>query len=100
VLWFNSYKRPRCEVDHIIFIVRDIVKAAHLQPLEKKDLTRVATDHQPWNSFTTSSDNDGQSTTLDLPRELPKKPRNCQEFLREWRKLNNNITAKNRCGSV
>lgn len=72
---------------------RDIVKAAHLQPLEKKDLTRVTYDKQPWNSCI-NSDNSlcSHSTTL----KLPNKPRNSQEFLREWRKLDTDITAKNR----
>ena len=87
--WFYSFKRLRL----INYMVRDIVKAAHLQPLEKKDLETVKAD-QPWNTCTAKDDKslNSQATTL----ALPKKPRNCQEFLREWRQLDTNITAKNR----
>ncbi|XP_065886394.1 coiled-coil domain-containing protein 103-like isoform X2 [Dysidea avara] len=74
---------------------RDIVKAAHLQPLEKKDLTGVTPGRQPWNVASTVERTQPTPPSTDggvLVAE--NKPRNCQEFLRQWRTLGEDMAAK------
>ena len=79
----------------IVCYIRDIVKAAHLHPLEKKDLTGVTPGRQPWNVASTV---EGVQPTSSSSDELVTKnmPRNCQEFLREWKRLGEDMAAKYR----
>ncbi len=75
---------------------RDIVKASHLSPLDRKDII-CASRKQPWNSVarTTASDGGGGGATVDTQHGNDRGcsssgkglPLNTQEFNREWRRL-------------
>ena len=74
------------------FFSRDIVKASHLTPLDRKDIVD-SSRKQPWNPVAHGQDlgvgsemageGCGSTTTAD--------PGNTQEFMREWRKLKQSV---------
>lgn len=76
--------------------LRDIVKASHLSPLDRKDIVG-ATRKQPWNPVaahsTSTGSGPGGQRGGDRAREedgsltQQKPPQNAQEFTLEWRKL-------------
>jgi len=76
--------------------IRDIVKAAHLHPLEKKYLTGVTPGRQPWNVASTIEGVQATPPSSDGQLVAENKPRNYQEFLREWRRLGEDMAAKYR----
>eukprot|EP00057_Strongylocentrotus_purpuratus_P034632 XP_796005.3 PREDICTED: coiled-coil domain-containing protein 103 [Strongylocentrotus purpuratus] len=71
---------------------RDLVAAAHIKPLEKKDKISQSKRHQPWNPFsssnsTTSSSTSPQETGDQVQSSITKVkiPKNGHEFTKEWR---------------
>jgi len=101
----STYEEFRCgtrQVAHAVLGVvavcynRDIVKASHLQPLEKKDLTGVTPGRQPWNVVSSTGGVHPTPSSTDQLTVTENKPRNCQEFLREWRRLGDDMAAKYR----
>ena len=76
---------------HFVGIYRDIVKASHLNPLERKDILSDGSRKQPWNAVTSAPVRDGGGGGCEggearlLGREG--RPGNVQEFTREWRRL-------------
>lgn len=78
-------------VQCIAYPYRDIVKASHLAPLERKELLD-STRNQPWNSVVhgASRKNETQGTESSSPPEssiTTSRVCNIQEFTREWRRL-------------
>lgn len=74
----------------VLYLLRDIVKASHLAPLDRKDILDT-TRNQPWNSVVLGAsrtdgkptkENDIHPSTIASARVT-----NVQEFTREWRKL-------------
>ena len=68
---------------------RDIVKASHLAPLERKELLD-STRNQPWNSVAHNASrmDDKQTTESASPPSITAdRVSNVQEFTREWRRL-------------
>ncbi|XP_020653654.3 dynein axonemal assembly factor 19 isoform X1 [Pogona vitticeps] len=63
---------------------RDIVRASHLKPLEKKDKMKNKRSVL-WNSCAVKSDCVQQSE-VQLPQELERFPENSSEFYRDWRR--------------
>lgn len=73
-----------------LFLRRDIVRASHLTPLERKDLNDAARK-QPWNPLAST----GQTNSSDLisaavPQNvapLVGKPQRMQDFIHQWKAL-------------
>lgn len=73
---------------------RDMVAAAHIKPLDKKDKIGQGQRNQPWNPFSSSnvssSSASSTSPTSDGQRDSNKEakvvPKNGHEFTKEWRK--------------
>ncbi|XP_071509892.1 dynein axonemal assembly factor 19-like [Diadema antillarum] len=71
---------------------RDIVAAAHIQPLEKKDKFGQGKRSQPWNPFSSSSSSNSSSSSKKEPecpdtasKQVKTLPQNGHEFVKEWR---------------
>lgn len=67
--------------------IRDIVKASHLQPLERKDITN-GDRKQPWNISCSSMIYSDEIT--DKLTEGCGPPTNAQELIRQWRRYRDN----------
>ncbi|XP_072180769.1 dynein axonemal assembly factor 19-like [Diadema setosum] len=73
---------------------RDIVAAAHIQPLEKKDKFGQGKRSQPWNPFSSSSSSSSNSSSSSkkgpecpdaASKQVKTLPQNGHEFVKEWR---------------
>ncbi|KAJ7313481.1 hypothetical protein JRQ81_004889 [Phrynocephalus forsythii] len=67
---------------------RDIVRASHLKPLDKKDKMKNKRSIL-WNSCAVKSDCEQQSEVV-LPQELERFPETSSEFYRDWRRCMKN----------
>ncbi|KAL4221598.1 hypothetical protein ACF0H5_019855 [Mactra antiquata] len=73
---------------------RDIVKASHLKPLEQDDRLTNVKFTQPWNSSCTKKENTANKPDHEnLPKEK-EYPTTSQTFIREWRKLNKDMSLQ------
>ena len=68
---------------------RDIVKASHIQPLDRKDIVG-GSRNQPWNSVSTSAKETTDGTVTAGLLKGCGLPSSTQEFIREWRRLKGN----------
>jgi len=65
---------------------RDIVSAAHLKPLERKDITGEKSRKQPWNPHAHSK-SQTTSTNSNLPLlSVSKMPQTTHEFTKVWKR--------------
>ena len=78
--YFNIIQFPRAPP---IFWCRDIVKASHLQPLDRADIIG-GSRHQPWNPII-SDGSQSKEGVANLCGSGP--PTSGQEFIRQWRQL-------------
>lgn len=73
---------------------RDIVKAAHLKPLEKEDRLTDMKFTQPWNTQASKKTDEGvKQTSEDIPKDKTY-PTTPQAFVREWRRFNKNTSEQ------
>ncbi|XP_038071428.1 coiled-coil domain-containing protein 103-like [Patiria miniata] len=65
---------------------RDIVKAAHIKPLDKKDKIGEGKRNQPWNPYTSKTAGAEPPKSEDFSRkESSSLPKTSHEFTRDWK---------------
>ena len=68
-------------------INRDIVKASHLNPLDRDDITGRKGRKQPWNPLASTAGPGVGCVYTGHHANVPYKPPNIQGFIREWRRV-------------